>query len=105
MAAATQNSSQVRVGVRIRPVTSKEKSEGGGKEVVDGNTFDRTVTISKRKFTFDSVFHSDVAQTDLYNDVAPPLLEAFLNGYNATVSLRNIFTEKCTSSYLCLINN
>ena len=82
---ANSNSSQVRVGVRVRPLTSKEASEGG-KVVVDVNAFDRTVAISRRKFTYDAVFHSDVTNSDLDENVAPPLLGAFLNGYNATVS-------------------
>jgi hypothetical protein len=79
-------SSHVRVGVRIRPITSKESSEGG-KQVIEANSFDRTVSLSKRKFTYDSVFDSNVSNEDLYSSVAPPLLDAFLNGYNATVSL------------------
>jgi len=77
-------SCQVRVGVRIRPLTSKESSEGG-KQVVQADTFDRTVGISKRKFTYDSVFDDTVSNEELYGSVAPPLLEAFLNGYNATI--------------------
>lgn len=76
--------SQVRVGVRIRPLTPKETSEGG-KVVVDGNAFHRTVELGKRKFTYDSVFHSTVSQSDLYSNVAPPLLDSFLNGFNATI--------------------
>ncbi|KAL3798424.1 hypothetical protein HJC23_005077 [Cyclotella cryptica] len=84
MAATNETSSQVRVGVRIRPITSKESSEGG-KVVAEANAFDRTVGISKRKFTYDSVFHSNVSNEELYNNVAPPLLDAFLNGYNATI--------------------
>ena len=84
--AASPNASQVRVGVRIRPLSSKEKSEGGGgKVVVESNAFDRTVALSKRKFTYDSVFHPNVTQSDLYANVAPPLLSAFCNGYNSTV--------------------
>jgi len=78
------SSSQVRVGVRIRPLTSKETSEGG-ESVVQCNAFDRTVELSKRKFTYDSVFHSNINQIELYNNVAPPLLQSFLSGYNATV--------------------
>lgn len=81
---ANQNASQVRVGVRIRPLTSKETSDGG-KAVVVGNAFDRTVSLSKRKFTYDNVFPSNVTQTDLYSTSAPPLLRSFLQGYNATV--------------------
>jgi hypothetical protein len=50
-----------------------------------GNTFERTVSLSKRKFTYDSVFHPNVTQLELYSSVAPPLLDAFLGGYNATV--------------------
>jgi hypothetical protein len=84
--AAAPSSSQVRVGVRIRPITCKESSEGG-KQVVEANSFDRTVSLSKRKFTYDSVFDSNVSNEDLYSSVAPPLLDAFLNGYNATVSV------------------
>lgn len=78
------NASQVRVGVRIRPLSAKETNEGG-KGVVDGNAFDRTVSLSKRKFTYDSVFHPNVNQQDLYANVAPPLLHSFLNGFNATI--------------------
>ena len=78
------NSSQVRVGVRIRPQTAKETSEGG-EIVVESNALRREVSLSKRKFTYDAVFHSNVTQTDLYNNVAPPLLDSFLNGYNATI--------------------
>ena len=75
---------QVRVGVRVRPLTSKETSEGG-KAVIEANPFDRSITISKRKFTYDCVFNSNISQAELYEDVAPPLLDAFLGGYNATV--------------------
>ena len=81
---SNSNASQVRVGVRIRPLTSKETS-GGGKTVVNGSALDRTISLSKRIFTYDNVFPSNVTQTDLYANVAPPLLNSFLNGYNATV--------------------
>ena len=84
MSSDDDTSSHVRVGVRIRPLTSKEISEGG-KEVIDTNTFDRTVELSKRKFTYDSVFQSTIQNIQLYDNVSPPLLNAFLNGFNATV--------------------
>jgi kinesin family protein 4/21/27 len=72
------------VGVRVRPLTFKETSEGG-KSVVECNPFERTVALSKRQFTYDSVFDGKVSQSDLYDDISPPLLHAFLGGYNATV--------------------
>jgi hypothetical protein len=82
--APTPATCQVRVGVRIRPLTSKETSEGG-KRVVECNPFDRKVALSGRQFTYDSVFDGGVSQSDLYDDIAPPLLKAILGGYNATV--------------------
>ena len=78
-------SCQVRVGVRVRPLTSGEIS-ANGRGVVEANSFDRTVSLAKRKFTFDAVFDSHVTQTELYQAVSPSLLGSFLDGYNATVS-------------------
>lgn len=76
---------QVRVAVRVRPLTSKEASEGG-KCVLETNPFDKTVSLtSRRKFTYDQIFHPGVSQSELYDDVSPPLLDAFLGGYNATI--------------------
>ena len=84
--------SQVRVGVRVRPLTSTEQSKGG-KDVVQASPFDRTVAIAQRKFTYDKVFDGDLCQEDLYQDVASPMLSSFLDGYNTTVSpLRSLFS-------------
>ena len=83
-AAAGTATCQVRVGVRIRPLTSKETSEGG-RSVVTANSYDKTVTLSKRQFTYDAVFGPQVSQSALYNDIAPSLLDAFLTGYNSTI--------------------
>ncbi len=83
--------SQVRVGVRVRPLTSTEKSKGG-KDVVQASPLDRTVAIAQRKFTYDKVFDGDFCQEDLYQNVASPMLSSFLDGYNTTVSpLENSF--------------
>ncbi|KAL7454962.1 hypothetical protein ACHAWC_006551, partial [Mediolabrus comicus] len=87
-ATTSTNTSQVRVGVRIRPLTSKESSEGG-RPIVQSDTLNNTVSLlpqqQKRQFTYDSVFHENVTQCDLYGDVSPLLLDAFLGGFNATV--------------------
>eukprot|EP00986_Skeletonema_menzelii_P003739 scaffold1185_cov143-Skeletonema_menzelii.AAC.33 len=82
----SSSSSQVRVGVRIRPLTSKESSEGG-RPIIIGDTLHQTVSIgsNRRQFTYDSVFPETIAQHELYGDVSPSLLDAFLNGFNATV--------------------
>lgn len=83
--------SQVRVGVRVRPLTSKELSQGG-KRVIEAAP--PQVGIGKRKFTFDSVFDSHMTQEDLYNQVSSTLLTSFVDGYNATVSARTVQTDR-----------
>lgn len=44
------------------------------------------VGIGERRFTYDAVFDSSVAQQELYESVSGPLLASFVDGYNATVS-------------------
>lgn len=81
----TQDAScQVRVGVRVRPLTSTELSSGGN-AVVDARPIERTVNVAGRKFTYDAVFDESLTQSDLYRAVSPSLLGSFLDGYNATV--------------------
>ena len=38
-----------------------------------------------KRFMFDRVFDSDARQIDVYEATAKPLLDGFLDGYNATV--------------------
>ena len=73
--------SQVRVGVRARPVSTKDQ---GSVEVLEVE--DRTIALSGRRFTYDHVFDSNTSQQQLYEQVSPSLLQSFLDGYNATVS-------------------
>ena len=77
---------QVRVGVRIRPLTSQEIKQGG-KQVLD--VAPPSVGIGERRFTYDAVFDSHIAQEELYESVSRPLLASFVDGYNATVSFEN----------------
>ena len=81
---SADTSCQVRVGVRVRPLTSTELSSGGN-AVVDARPIERTVSVGGRKFTYDAVFDDQMTQTDLYRTVSPSLLGSFLDGYNATV--------------------
>lgn len=98
----TTNTSNVRVGVRIRPLTSSERSLGGN-EVVRTNEPQKEVILgeNKRKFTYDAVFDGHVQQEQLYNQVAPPLLKSFLDGYNATVSASNVFFLRYITKLIC----
>lgn len=83
----TATTCQVRVGVRVRPLTSKEQMMGG-KGVVVCDPVSKTVqlsTLTNCKFTYDSVFDSNMPQVQLYQSVSTPLLNSFLDGYNATI--------------------
>ncbi|KAL7561839.1 hypothetical protein ACA910_009677 [Epithemia clementina (nom. ined.)] len=86
-ATSLHNRSKVRVGVRVRPLTSKEISQDGriNKPALSchGN---REVRLGMdRRFTYDAVFDETTQQDELYRSVAPPLLESFLDGFNATI--------------------
>jgi hypothetical protein len=81
-------SSAVRVGVRVRPFTSKEISASRSSESVLTCIQQGTqeIRLGSRRFTYDAVFDENVTQEDLYQSIAGPLMNNFLEGYNATVS-------------------
>lgn len=82
MATKSPYTSNVRVGVRVRPMASKELQQGGkGALSVDV----ATVSVGQKQFTYDAVFSSSMDQEDLYNSLNPSLLDSFIDGYNATV--------------------
>jgi hypothetical protein len=78
---------QVRVGVRVRPLTSQELGQGG-KSVL--KVIPPEIRLGERRFTYDNVFDERVDQNELYSQVSSPLLTSFLEGYNATVSTREL---------------
>lgn len=78
----TSSGTQVRVGLRIRPLASKEIQQGGKNSLAIAPP---SVIIGQRQFTYDAVFDSHIGQTELYDTVSAPLLKSFVNGYNATV--------------------
>ncbi|DBA02863.1 TPA: LOW QUALITY PROTEIN: hypothetical protein N0F65_006653 [Lagenidium giganteum] len=91
----------VRVCVRVRPLSSKEKhdqtksclriassvdglSSGGAKG--SGAVPSQQLVVGKdRAFTFDSIFGVDSTQDEVYEQCALPLVQGFVEGYNATV--------------------
>lgn len=85
-----QLASQVRVGVRVRPLTSIELRESG-KNVLKARNPE--VRIGERRFTYDTVFDAAIGQSELYGSVSPPLLKTFLEGYNATVGSEEVGRE------------
>ena len=80
----------VRVAVRCRPLSEKEK-RSGNKSVVRVDRLSGQVSVSTPKsqsgekekiFTFDTVFGGETSQVDVYNETARPIVEFVLEGYN-----------------------
>lgn len=106
---------QVRVGVRVRPITAQEQGRGctsvleythttnnranTNTNTTTNNKTNNCIALSGRRFTYDAVFDAASSQADLYAQVAPPLLHSFLHGYNATV--RNVTIQCVLCSLHC----
>ena len=86
----SQRTCQVRVGVRVRPLASKEIQQSG--KVSLSIQPPASISIaSNNTFTYDAVFDSQTDQDSLYGRVSPSLLHSFVDGYNATVRFRYFF--------------
>ena len=77
----------VRVALRIRPLIRREISDGCKECVrcIPGRTQVVIGSEEKKAFTYDYVFDPLSKQEDLYSKAVVPLLDGFINGYNATV--------------------
>lgn len=75
---------QVQVCVRARPLLPNEAShyERQCIRVADGNSI---VVGNDRAFGFDRVFAADVGGEAIFSAVGHPTIEAFLDGFNATI--------------------
>jgi hypothetical protein len=79
-------SCNVRVGVRVRPLTALELSTTSA-SVVSVHQSERSISIGTRSFKYDMVFDWRVTQKEMYSGVgAKGMLEGVFDGYNATVS-------------------
>ncbi|KAL8622264.1 Kinesin-like protein kif3a [Nucella lapillus] len=80
----------VRVIVRCRPLNEKEVSQGC-KMAVKVDEVRGTVTVTAdsaeppKTFTFDIAFGPDCKQLDVYNQVARPVVNCVVEGYNGTI--------------------
>lgn len=81
----------VRVFVRVRPLSKKEQSEAR-LNIVKVDTKENLIVLAKndcvekcRPYKFDQVFPEDSTQMDLYRVIAAPIVEKILQGYNGTI--------------------
>ena len=107
-----EKTSAVRVGVRVRPFTSKEisASRSGESVLTCIRQGTQEIRIGSRRFTYDAVFDESVSQEALYQSVGGPLMENFLEGFNATVGIprKNAWVDdffldlsKFSNSFFC----
>ena len=78
------------VAVRVRPFLPFEEGNKNCVEVTHSDNCDSSNTIylkgrSKSSFTFDAAFPHTSTQNDIYQSCVFPLVDACLDGYNATV--------------------
>ena len=88
------NSDNVRVVVRCRPLSQKEKDTNCSL-AISCDEIRGTVTIKQednrsndppKVFTYDRVFGPESKQTDVYNDAARAIVESVLEGYNGNAN-------------------
>eukprot|EP00761_Pharyngomonas_kirbyi_P014177 gb/GECH01014207.1/.p1 GENE.gb/GECH01014207.1/~~gb/GECH01014207.1/.p1 ORF type:complete len:642 (+),score=121.76 gb/GECH01014207.1/:1-1926(+) len=73
-------SSRIRVGARVRPLS--ERTE---KQCVFMDSKDSSVHVNNHKFHLDHTFDQNTAQNDVYNQSVKNLVNKVLSGFNATV--------------------
>ncbi|KAJ6391415.1 hypothetical protein OIU77_025401 [Salix suchowensis] len=80
-----ENSECVRVAVNIRPLITPELLIGCT-DIITVVPGEPQVQIGSHSFTYDYVYASTASpSSEIFNDCVAPLVEALLNGYNATV--------------------
>ncbi|XP_055332621.1 kinesin-like protein KIF3A [Paramacrobiotus metropolitanus] len=85
-----ESSENIRVVVRCRP-PSKDELDAKQSIIVQLNSVQQTVALkdpssdSIKAFTFDNVFPADSKQPDIFNQVARPIVDNVLEGFNGTI--------------------
>ncbi|XP_012879200.1 PREDICTED: centromere-associated protein E [Dipodomys ordii] len=76
----------VAVCVRVRPLSSREEELGEATQVYwkTGNNVIYQVDGSK-SFNFDRVFHSKETTKNVYEEIAVPIIDSAIQGYNGTI--------------------
>ncbi|KAI8364491.1 hypothetical protein EDC96DRAFT_510886, partial [Choanephora cucurbitarum] len=78
-------STAVRVGLRVRPLTQKEQIENCTECISFIPNEPQILVGTDKSFTYDYVFSNESHQQQVYEQAAKPLLDKFLEGFNATI--------------------
>ncbi|XP_056646406.1 kinesin-like protein KIF3A isoform X1 [Diorhabda sublineata] len=84
-----QSQENVRVFIRVRPLSKKELSEGN-ENIVLCDYRENLIALRKngehtKPFKFDHIFGLDTTQLEMYKMTAFPIVDKVLEGYNGTV--------------------
>ncbi|XP_041031027.1 kinesin-like protein kif7 [Carcharodon carcharias] len=82
---AKADETPVRVAVRIRPLLPKEILHGHQSCVHIDLDLQQITLGNNRHFQFDVIFDQTSSQDEVYSSCVEPLVEAFFEGFNATV--------------------
>lgn len=77
--------SAVQVAVRVRPLLPKELLHGHESCITVDNELSRVTLGHDRHFYCDFLFEESCCQDELYSVSVQPLIDAFFQGFNATV--------------------
>jgi len=79
--------SSVKVALRIRPLSAKERLNGNHKcvSISNNNNIPQLILHPDRKFSFDYIFDDNATQKEVYTSCVRPLLMNFIDGFNATI--------------------
>nr|XP_055198517.1 centromere-associated protein E isoform X3 [Nyctereutes procyonoides] len=76
----------VAVCVRVRPLNDREEALGGDTQVywkTDNNAIYQV--DGSKSFNFDRVFHSNETTKHVYEEIAVPIIDSAIQGYNGTI--------------------
>lgn len=84
-----ESQENVRVFIRIRPLSKKENAEGN-ENIIVCDYKENLIALKRngehtKPFKFDHVFGPTTVQLDMYRMVAYPIVEKALEGYNGTI--------------------
>ncbi|XP_031826944.2 uncharacterized protein LOC116424546 isoform X1 [Nomia melanderi] len=83
-------SDSIKVAIKVRPLIKREKDENQTIQwVVQGNSIVSTDTEIKKRgdggFCFDHIFDMNASNSDVFDTIVKPIVDAAVNGFNGTV--------------------
>ncbi|KAF5912302.1 hypothetical protein HPG69_005630 [Diceros bicornis minor] len=90
----------VAVCVRVRPLNSREEALGEYTQVywkTDNNAIYQV--DGSKSFNFDRVFHSNESTKNVYEEIAVPIIDSAIQGYNDNISKNILMFNMSTYAF------